>query len=208
MAERFSLPTSCLHVVPARVPDAAAVFTEPLAAALELLEQMHVRPTERVAVIGDGKLGLLCAQVLLLTGSQVLVVGRHPERWEWLRQLGLATVHADMAPQDASFDLVIDCTGHPAGLATARRMVRPRGRLAVKSTFQADSRLDLTMVVVDEVQVIGSRCGPFGPALRLLERGLVQTEPLIAGRYQLHQGLEALRAAPGQLKILLEIAHV
>jgi alcohol dehydrogenase len=226
MAELFSLPVACLHEVPPGVPDEAAVFTEPLAAALEILQQSHVHPTDRVAVIGDGKLGLLCAQALRLPGCEVVVVGRHPERWELLHQLGIAAIHAgtsderrktkDEADQShvglspfvlrpSSFDIVVDCTGQPSGLSVARALVRPRGRLVLKSTFAAASGLNLSMLVVDEVQLLGSRCGPFAPALRLLDRGLVQVLPLIASRFSLRDGLAAFAAANRRLKILLEI---
>lgn len=205
MAELFSLPVSCLHPVPEQLPDEAAVFTEPVAAALEILEQSHIRPTDRVAVVGDGKLGILCAQALRLPGCAVTLVGRHPERWGWLNDLGIETVHTDDPGQPAAFDVVVDCTGNPGGLSTARRLVRPRGRLVLKSTFAAESGLNLSMVVVDEVQLVGSRCGPFAPALRALERGLIQTAPLIAARYPLSEGLRAFRAAEGRLKVLLEV---
>jgi alcohol dehydrogenase len=219
MAELFSLPVACLHEVPDSVPDEAAVFAEPLAAALEILERAHIRPTERVAVIGDGKLGMLCAQALRLPGCEVVVVGRHPERWDLLRMLGVDAVHVNemdkrrttndepgaMSLGPSSFDVVVDCTGQPSGLAVARRLVRPRGRLVLKSTFAAESGLNLSMLVVDEVTLLGSRCGPFAPALRLLERGLVLTEPLIAGRFPLSEGLRAFDAAGGRLKILLEV---
>jgi threonine dehydrogenase-like Zn-dependent dehydrogenase len=203
MAEQFSLPIACLHEVPAGLPDAAAVFTEPLAAALEILERAHVRPTERVAVVGDGKLGLLCAQVLRLPGCEVVVAGHHAERWELLRGLGITADRAEAVR--GSFDVVVDCTGHPSGLAIARRLVRPRGRLVLKSTFAGESPLDLSMLVVDEVQLLGSRCGPFAPALRLLDRGLVVTSPLIEASYPLHDGVNAFHATAGKLKILLEV---
>jgi alcohol dehydrogenase len=206
MAEYFTLPTSCLHAVPDSVPDAAAVFVEPLAAALEIVQQTHLRPTERVAVVGDGKLGSLIAQVLRLPGCEVTLVGRHPERWEVFRQQGIACLHSNDLPDDLpTFDLVVDCTGQPAGLATARRLVRPRGRLVLKSTYHGQSDLNLSMVVVDEVQILGSRCGPFAAALRLLERGLVQTAPLISASYPLSEGLAAMAAAPGTLKVLLHV---
>jgi threonine dehydrogenase-like Zn-dependent dehydrogenase len=231
MAERFSLPIACLHPVPETLPDAAAVFAEPLAAALEILEQSHLRPTDRVAVVGDGKLGLLCAQALRLPGCAVAVVGRHPERWELLQDQGIETIHVDRlaesvvrrpssvvtdqrlratedtqyAIRNTQYDVVVDCTGQPAGLAIARRLVRPRGRLVLKSTFAGESTLDLSLLVVDEIQLVGSRCGPFAPALRLLERGLIATEPLIEGRFALRDGLSAFRAASGRLKILLEV---
>ncbi len=202
MAEAFLLPTACLHAVPAGVSDEAAVFVEPLAAALEILQQAHVHPTDTVAVVGDGKLGALIAQVLRLPGCAVTLVGRHPERWGLFQRQGISCVHSD-DPPPTQFDLVVDCTGQPGGLATARRLIRPRGRLVLKSTFHGSASLDLSMVVVDEVQLIGSRCGPFAPALRLLERGLIETEALISGRFPLHAGLAAFAAAQGQLKILL-----
>jgi alcohol dehydrogenase len=205
MAELFSLPVSCLHAVPDSVADEAAVFAEPLAAALEILEQCHLRPSEQVAVVGDGKLGRMIVQVLRLSGCALTLVGRHPERWDLYRRQGVRCLATDALPAEARFDLVVDCTGQPAGLATARRLVRPRGRLVLKSTFVAPSELDLTMLVVDEIQLIGSRCGPFAAALRLLERGLVETAPLISGRYALHDGPAAFAATQGQLKVLIEI---
>jgi len=204
MAEFFTLPTSCLHEVPARVSNEAAVFVEPLAAAVEIVEHSHVRPSDRVAVVGDGKLGAMIVQVLRLTGCELALVGRHPERWGLFQRQGVRCLHTDDLP-DERFDVVVDCTGQPAGLATARRLVRPRGRLILKSTFAAPSNLNLSALVVDEIQLIGSRCGPFAPALRLLERGLVETEPLIAGRFPLRAGPTAFAAATGQLKVLLDI---
>lgn len=232
MAEAFSLPIACLHEVPPAIPDAAAVFVEPLAAALEIIDRAHIRPTERVAIVGDGKLGLLCAQVIRLLGCEVVVVGRHPERCDWMRAQGIIMVHSDDAEQGdeqtqgleddlamplspsrpsnlaGAFNVVVDCTGRPNGLLIARRLVCPRGRLILKSTFAAsESPLNLSMLVVDEIALLGSRCGPFAPALRLLERGLIATEPLISGRFPLRDGLNAFRAAVGQLKILLEVTN-
>ncbi|ACL23537.1 MDR/zinc-dependent alcohol dehydrogenase-like family protein [Chloroflexus aggregans] len=204
MADLFVLPEACLHEVPATVSDEAAVFTEPLAAALEIVEQSHIRPSERVAVVGDGKLGAMIVQVLRLTGCALTLVGRHPERWELYQRQGVTCTTSTDVPA-AHFDVVIDCTGNPSGLATARRLVRPRGRLVLKSTFAAETQLNLSMLVVDEVQLIGSRCGPFAPALRLLERGLIETSALISARYPLDAGLQAFRAAPGQLKVLLSV---
>lgn len=204
MAERFSLPISCLHEVPAAVSDDAAVFVEPLAAALAIIEQSHVRPSERVAVVGDGKLGAMIAQVLRLPGCEVTLVGHHPERWAIFEHQGIpCTTGADLP--EHWFDLVVDCTGQPGGLATARRLVRPRGRLILKSTFVLPSQLNLSMLVVDEVQLLGSRCGPFAPALRLLERGLIETTALISGRFPLRDGLKAFDATQGQLKVLLHL---
>lgn len=204
MAEYCTLPLSCLHEVPASVSDEAAVFVEPLAAAVEIVDQSHIRPSERVAVVGDGKLGAMIVQVLRLTGCDLTLVGRHPERWELYRRQGVRCLHTgDVGGEQ--FDVVVDCTGQPAGLATARRLTRPRGRLVLKSTFAAPSDLNLSALVVDEIQLIGSRCGPFAPALRLLERGLIETDALIGGRYPLQAGLEAFAAAQGRLKVLLDI---
>jgi alcohol dehydrogenase len=203
MADCFSLPVANLQAVPPGVSDAAAAFTEPLAAALEIVERHHVRPTERVAIVGDGKLGLLVAQVLRLVGCDLVVVGRHPERWEVLRRQGIVATQAPETLARRAWDMVIDCTGSPGGLETARRLVRPRGRLVLKSTFHGASPLDLSMLVVDEVSLLGSRCGPFAPALRLLERGLVETAPLLHHIYPLDDALKAFAAASGQLKVLL-----
>ena len=209
MADYFVLPIACLHRVPLQLPDEVAVFTEPTAAAVEILQQLHLYPTDRVAVIGDGKLGALIAQVVRLPGCAVTVVGHHPERWALFQRQGIVCTHED-ALREGSFDTVIDCTGNPQGLAVARRSVRPRGRIVLKSTFQPPAGspaayLDLSMLVVEEIQVLGSRCGPFAPALRLLEHGLIETAPLLEGRFALDDALAAFDAAHGRLKIVIEI---
>ncbi|GIV97785.1 MAG: alcohol dehydrogenase [Herpetosiphonaceae bacterium] len=205
MAELLALPVANLHLVPESVADRAAVFTEPLAAALQILELAHVRPTERAVVVGDGKLGILVAQVLRLMGCAVHLIGRHPERWDWIEALGIKTGDgSDLA--DRSVDVVVDCTGNPGGLETARRLIRPRGRLMLKSTFHGSVEMNLTPFVVDEIAVLTSRCGPFEPALRVLERRLVETERLIEAVYPLDQAEDAFEAARGRLKILLAIA--
>lgn len=207
MADLVVLPVAGLHAVPDGVSDEAAVFVEPLAAALEILEQCHLRPSDRVAVVGDGKLGALIVQTLRLPGCEVVLVGRHPERWALFRRQGVRCARAeDLA--GTQFDVVVDCTGQPAGLATARSLVRPRGRLVLKSTFHAPSDLNLTLLVVDEVVLVGSRCGPFAPALRLLERGLVETAPLISARYDLRDGVAAFAAAHGAMKVLLRVSSI
>lgn len=203
LAECFALPVANLYEVPVALPDQAAVFAEPLAAALEILEQTQLRPTDRVAVVGDGKLGLLVAQVLRLPGAEVVVVGRHPERWSLLQRQQITATAAIKDLAERSYDLVVDCTGQPQGLELARRLTRPRGRLVLKSTFHGLASLDLAPFVVDELHIIGSRCGPFGAALRLLERGLVETAPLITAVYPFAQVEQAFAAAPGSLKILV-----
>jgi len=203
MADYISLPIDCLHEVPADVSDEQAVFTEPLAAALEIIQQTHLRPTDRVALVGDGKLGLLIAQVLRLPGCEVTMVGRHPERWDLLHRQGIATCRPEQA--EGWYDVVVDVTGNPEGLKTSRRLVRPRGRLVMKSTVAAETQLDLTMLVVDEIQLIGSRCGPFPAALRLLQRGLIETAPLITATYPLDDAMAAFAASRGALKVLLQM---
>jgi alcohol dehydrogenase len=162
-----------------------------------------VRPTDRVVVVGDGRLGLLVAQVLRLTGCVLHMVGRHPERWELLHHQGI-TVGSN-TPALRSFDVAVDCTGDPSGLATARRLLRPRGVLVLKSTFHGAVELDLAPFVVDEIRVVGSRCGPFDAALRLLERGLVETAPLVAESVDLEHAARAFAMARGALKVLVRM---
>lgn len=203
-AEYVALPLSNLQEVPPAVPDEAAVFTEPLAAALRIREQAPVRPSGHTAVIGPGRLGLLVAQVLALDGTAVTTVGRSSQSLALPAQLGLPTALAGDLPDD-SFDFVVEATGNEAGFMQALRLVRPLGTILLKSTFAAGSRLDLSKIVVSEINVIGSRCGPFAPALRLLAASAVQTEPLIAAEFSLAAGLAAFAfaAQPGVRKVLL-----
>jgi threonine dehydrogenase-like Zn-dependent dehydrogenase len=203
-AEYLTLPLANLLEVPAEVEDERAVFTEPLAAALRILEQEAVAPTARVAVLGPGRLGLLIAQVLGLGGARPRVLGRRQESLELPRSWGLEVgLVADQ--EESAFDFVVEATGNEAGLAQALRLVRPRGTLVLKSTFAGQARVDLTKLVVAEIRVVGSRCGPFAPALRLLARGAVQVLPLIDGSYALAEALQAFEhaARPGVRKILL-----
>ena len=204
LAESFCLPASALHLVPQGIPDETAVFTEPLAAACEVLQQVHVRPTDRVVVLGDGKLGLLVAQVLALTGCNLRIVGRHREKLAIVAKRGLATQLGDKEAA-GSADLVVECTGRPEGFQAARRMLRPQGTLVLKSTYQGLVEADLAGVVVDEVQIVGSRCGPFPAALRLLAQGLVDVTSLIEAEYPLDDALAAFEHAGrrGTLKVLV-----
>ena len=204
MADYFTLPIDLLYPVPSAVPDEWAVFTEPLAAACEIIEQVPIRPSDRVLVLGDGKLGLLVAQVLQLTGCDLMAVGRHPEKLAILERRGIRTQTAEERISPGA-DIVVEATGSAGGFASARTLVRPRGTLVLKSTFHGDVTMDLSMVVVDEVTIVGSRCGPFRPALRLLEQRLVDVEPLIHETFSLDDSLVAFEraAAPGVLKVLL-----
>jgi alcohol dehydrogenase len=204
MADYFTLPTHLLYPLPDSLPDEWAVFTEPLAAACEIIERIHIRPTERVVVLGDGKLGLLVAQVLQLTGCDLLVVGRNPNKLAILEKRGIRVQTTDDKPEPGA-DIVVEATGNAEGFATAREIVRPRGKLVLKSTYHGDLSLNMSMVVVDEIKLLGSRCGPFAPALRLLKQKLVDVEPLIHDTYSLDDGLAAFDRAtsPGVLKVLL-----
>ncbi len=203
-AEYLTLPLVNLHPVPDSIPDEAAVFVEPLAAACEILEQVHVRPTDRVTVLGDGKLGLLCAQVLALTGCDLMLVGRHREKLAIAARRGIATTLEGETEPGA--DIVVEATGSPAGYAAARRLVRPRGTLVLKSTYHGTLEADLTGIVVDEITLVGSRCGPFPPAIRLLEKGLVDVLSLIQARYPLSEAGAAFEHAArrGSLKVLVD----
>lgn len=204
LAEYCVLPVANLHLVPDTVSDEQAVFVEPLAAALEVLEQVHVKPTHRAVVLGDGKLGLLVAQILRLSGCDLTVVGRHLDKLAHLQSMGIATCPAERAGTIQA-DIAVDCTGRSEGFAAARRMVRPRGTLVLKSTFHGDNTVNLTSVVVDEVTLLGSRCGPFAPALRLLAMRLVDVAPLITATFALDQALSAFEHATnrGALKVLV-----
>lgn len=205
-AEYLALQTNCLHVVPNSVSDDEAVFVEPLAAALEILEMEPIRPTDEVVLIGAGKLGLLCAQVIKLTGARLRAVTRRQRQVDLLRKWGIEPVRIDdIAP--ASVDVVVDCTGASEGFAAALSLVRPRGVIHLKSTYVGLPLADLTKVVVAEVRVIGSRCGPFPAALRLLETKAVDVLPLIDARYPLREAVTAFEhaARPGALKVLLDV---
>ena len=204
--EYLTLPIENLHPVPESVPTDVATFTEPLAAALEIQQQVQVRPDDRVLVVGDGKLGQLVAQTLALTGCNLLVVGRHQEKLANLAARGIETGLAD-AVTDRSFDLSVECTGNPEGFAIARRALRPRATLVLKSTYAGQLTFDASSLVVDEITLIGSRCGYFPPALQLLAENRVDVEPLIHARYSLSEGLAAFDRAQkrGVLKVLLEI---
>ncbi len=203
-SERFALPAGNLHVVPPDVPDEAAVFVEPLAAALEILQQVHVRPTDRVVVLGVGRLGQLVARVLALTGAAVTAVSRNPDRLALLPD-GIQGVTLGEVATGAGADLVVDCTGSADGLEQATYLVRPRGTIVMKTTVHDAGALTPIPWVIDEVTLVGSRCGPFAPALRLLASGAVDPTPLITHRYSLDDGVEALDVAASRdsVKVLL-----
>jgi threonine dehydrogenase-like Zn-dependent dehydrogenase len=204
-ADYAVMPVANLFSVPDNIPDEMAVFTEPLAAAVRIREQAAVRPSARTAVVGPGRLGLLVGLVLALDGSDVTMLGRREESLELPARLGLPTGLVDSF-EDNSFDYVVEVTGNDGGLAQALRLVRPLGTLILKSTFAGKSNIDLTKLIVAEITVFGSRCGPFAPALRLLEQEAVPVQALIDGRYPLDEGPAAFEhaAQSGVRKILLQ----
>ena len=204
-ADVLALTAANLHAVPDSVTDDEAVFTEPLAAALQVLDSVHISPHQRVILIGAGKLGLLTAQVLALTGCDLAVVVRRERPRQLLDTWGIPAVTAHQLPMQRA-QIVVDCTGTSEGFALAQDLVEPRGAIVLKSTYTDLPQANLTRVAVDEVRVIGSRCGPFEAALRLLARRAVDVTSLIEARYPIEQGQLAFShaAEAGALKVLLE----
>jgi threonine dehydrogenase-like Zn-dependent dehydrogenase len=205
-ADYMALTRRNLHLVPENVHDDAAVFVEPLAAALQVIEAVHISPHHRVIVLGAGKLGMLVAQVLKLTGVNVVGAVRREKQAQLLAGWNIPAARADELPAQRA-QIVVDCTGQADGFASALRLVEPRGTIVLKSTYHGMPQADLTAVAVNEIKVIGSRCGPFDAALRLLSAGLIDTEALIEGRYSLDSALDAFEhaARQGVLKILMDI---
>ena len=203
-ADVFRLPARNLKRVPESIQDEVAVFTEPLAAACQILEAVHVQPTDRVVLLGPGKLGMLAAQVLRLTGCDLVVIARRERQKALLAGWGIRAAARDEVPAGEA-DVVVDCAGSAGGFAEALDLVRPRGTVVLKSTYAGLAQADLTRVVVNEIRVVGSRCGPFDAALRLLDQGLVDPAPLIEARYALSDATQAFEQAarPGVLKVLL-----
>ncbi|HEY3174294.1 MAG TPA: alcohol dehydrogenase catalytic domain-containing protein [Candidatus Polarisedimenticolia bacterium] len=207
-AEQVTLPISNLRVVPPSLSDEQAAFVEPTAAACEILDQVQVGPSLRTLVLGDGRLALLAAQVLAWSKATVTVAGHHAAKLETARSLGLTAVRSpDEIPRDP-FDLVVEATGSPAGLDLALRMVRPRGTVVMKSTCAGRTSFDAWRAVVDEVTLVGSRCGRFEPAIEALSSGEIRVDPLISRILPLDEGPEAFRlAGDGEtIKILLRVS--
>jgi threonine dehydrogenase-like Zn-dependent dehydrogenase len=209
-AEFLRLPDENLFVLPDSISNEAAVFVEPLAAAYEIFAQTHLAHNRRIAVLGDGRLGAIVALALRAEGHLPVVAGHHPEKLARLADLGLDTVAEQTLDEKLQavgekFDVVIDCTGRGAGLARAITLVRPRGTIIIKSTAAAGAEINLAPIVVNEITVVGSRCGRFAPALAALEAGRIDLCPLISATVPLEHGLEAMtRAATSpNFKVLL-----
>jgi len=209
-AEYIAVPEKNLHVVPDTLSTDEAVFVEPVAAACQILKQRLVERGQSVVVLGDGRLGNLCAQVLADFGCKVIVVGKHDEKLAPLREINpsIDTVLLKDATPDRSADVVVDCTGSPTGLPTALQHVKPWGTVVLKTTVAGEQTLALAPIVIDEVRVVGSRCGPFGDALVGLKSGRIKVKPLISKRFPLDQAVDALNVTSSQpvLKVLLDVS--
>lgn len=205
-AEYLVVPAVNCHVVPNEVSDRQAVFTEPLAAACQVVKDHPVGPDTRAAVLGTGRLGVLCGQVLAARGCRLSVIGRNPRTLGFCRRIGLSAVDVASVEPSADYDMVVECTGSPDGLRLALELVRPRGTIVLKSTYAQRSEVDLAPIVIHEIVVAGNRCGPFPEALRLLRERRVRVDEMIDGVFPLARYQEAFAAARDRrnLKILLE----
>jgi len=204
-ADYITVPQRNLHLVSDSIADDVAVFTEPVAAAFQIPDQVYIDRDMQVVVLGDGRLGNLCAQVLAGMTEYVTVVGKHPEKLAILSDVATKLLK-DVEPDHAA-DLVVDCTGSPSGLPTALSLVRPRGTIVLKTTVAGEQTMAWAPIVIDEVTIVGSRCGPFDRALTALEAGEIEVLPLISARYDLSRGVEAIdhaRSKPA-LKVLIDV---
>lgn len=206
-AEYVTLPLSNLIEIPENVPDEQAVFVEPLAAGLEILEQMHIQPCQKVMVLGDGKLGLLTALALNACGLDVLIVGKHQNKLDIAKNQGVKTQLLSEFEQAPKFDVVVEATGSITGFETSVNCVKPRGTLVLKSTIAASKELNLAPIVINEITILGSRCGRFEPAMRLIASGKIDFSQMISKIYPIEQAIEAFDAnnAKDTIKILLKI---
>jgi threonine dehydrogenase-like Zn-dependent dehydrogenase len=206
MADFCTLPDVNLHVVPENLLDEAAVFCEPVAAAFEILAQAPIEPGQSAVVLGDGKLGLLVAQVLKTTGADVLLIGRHPDKLRLAEGWRIRTAVLEDSWKAKQADLIVDCTGSTEGFALALDLVRPRGVIVVKTTVADKFSINLAPLVINEITIVGSRCGPFEPALKALSDGSVKVAEMITGMFSMEQAVEALEVASraGALKVIIE----
>ncbi|QDU46281.1 2-deoxy-scyllo-inosamine dehydrogenase [Symmachiella dynata] len=206
-ADYIAIPEANLHRVPDEISTQAAVFTEPLAAAFQIPAQIPLSKEMQVVVLGDGRLGNLCAQVIRLSGATVSVVGKHRRKLDLLEKLGIATELLENLSPDRCADMVVDCTGSPSGLPTACQIIKPRGTIVLKTTVAGTPEMTLAPLVIDEITVVGSRCGPFDRAVSALENAEVEVLPLIDHRLPLSAALEAFEIArtTDTLKILLHV---
>jgi threonine dehydrogenase-like Zn-dependent dehydrogenase len=205
-AEYVTLPLRNLWEVPENVSDREAVFTEPLAAAFEVMEQMHLKPAANVLVLGDGKLGLLVALVLSQTGANITVAGRHEAKLDIARRHKIRTKKADELQKKKAYDVVVEATGSADGIDLALDVVKPLGTIVLKSTIAEGGKVNLTRAVIDEVTIIGSRCGPFPPALAALASGRIDVKPLVSAVYPFEDAQKAFERAREKdaVKVILD----
>jgi len=208
-ADQVLIPEANLHLVPEQLSDAEAVFVEPVAAACRIPQQIELRSSDVVTVLGDGRLGNLCSQVLRHHGCQVTVVGKHDFKLDLLRSLGIPAVRLSDLKRDRTSDIVVDCTGSPTGLPLALQLVRPCGTIVQKTTVAAETTMQMAPIVIDEVRIVGSRCGPFDRAIELMAAGHVNVRSLISAEYALSDGVSAFEHAirKDALKVLLDIGR-
>ncbi|QDT08532.1 MDR/zinc-dependent alcohol dehydrogenase-like family protein [Planctomycetes bacterium K23_9] len=208
-AQTIAVPEKNLHQVHDNVSDDEAVFVEPLAAAFQITDQVKITDDQRLLILGDGRLAFMCAIVLKLTGAPLTVVGKHSGKLDRFNALGAQTVRlgAEVAPE--SFDVVVDCTGSPSGLPLAMQLVRPRGTIVMKTTVAASHDVSLAPIVINEINLVGSRCGPFDQAIAAIENGNVQLDSLITHRFQLRNALAAFESAKqgDAFKVVFEISN-
>lgn len=205
-AEYMTMPLEVLFEVPDNVPDEQAVFVEPLAAACEITEQLHIKPFEKVVVLGDGKLGLITALTLNAQNIDVILVGKHQNKLDIAKAQGVKTYLLNDFAIEKKYDVVVEATGSISGFETALALTRPRGVLVLKSTVAASKEFNLAPIVIDEITVLGSRCGQFGPALRLLKNNRIDFSPLISAVYNTDDAIEAFEKNKQKdvLKVLLK----
>jgi len=204
-AEYTTLPLKNLYEVPENITNQEATFVEPIAAAYEILEQIKITPNKKVLVLGDGKLGLLVALVLNLTGAEIILVGKHPEKLSIAQNQGVKTQTLNQLKIEKIYDIVVEATGSISGFETAISLTKPRGTLVLKSTLASEKPLNLSQIVIDEITIIGSRCGPFKPAIDALKNKLIDVKPLISGEFEFKDAKNAFELAKtkGVLKVLI-----
>ncbi|OGI05051.1 MAG: alcohol dehydrogenase [Candidatus Melainabacteria bacterium GWF2_32_7] len=205
-ADYITLPVKNLVEVPDSVSDEEAVLAEPLAAAFEIIDQVYLKPSDKVLVLGDGKLGLLVALVLNLSPAKILLVGKHEDKLEMASAQGIRTVLLDNLSQNRDYDVVVDATGSAGGFELAQKLVKPRGAIVLKSTVAENKNINLSTMVINEITLVGSRCGPFKPAMKALENKLVDVKPLISKIFSFDQTKEAIEFSrtKGVLKVLID----
>ena len=206
-AQYVTMPLNVIFEIPDNVSDEQAVFVEPLAAACEITEQLHIKPIQKVVVLGDGKLGLTIALALNAQGLNVSLIGKHQNKLDIAKNQGVNVLLLDDVKIDNSYDVVVEATGSVSGFETSLGLVKPRGVLVLKSTIATGKELNLAPIVINEITVLGSRCGLFHPALKLLENNRIDFKPFISKIYGVDDAIEAFEANKQKdvIKVLLKM---